>query len=162
MRKFAGIIIGLLFVTVSMAQEQIDFRVDVPSSWKLEEYSEEDRMWAYESADGNHRLTVSVLYYSNEPTHAQQGMFLDDFIKTRQEQSAVIDKETTFSKTKLDEYETAWVARFTEVSPSGRYATNKAISSRIGIANFYLESLSSGEDHENVSKKVLSTTGFAS
>ncbi|WP_367154902.1 hypothetical protein [Methylomonas sp. HYX-M1] len=162
MVKIIGLIIGLLFGTTSMAHEQIGFKVNIPDSWKLVTYSADDNLWAYESNDGNHRLTVSVLYYSKEPAHAQQRQFLDDFLKTRQEQSANIATNVNFSEIAVQEHKSAWVAKYNETSPNGRIATTKAISSKIGIANFYLESFSTYESHEEVSNIILSTTGFAS
>lgn len=162
MKKIIGLIFGLIFGTTSMAQDQVDFRVEIPDSWKLVSYSSEENLWTYESNDGNHRITVSILYYSKEPTHTQQGQFLVDFITTRQEQSSKVTTSTNFSETEIKEYETAWVAKFNEISTKGRLATNKAISSRVGIANFYFESFSNSEVHEEISEKILSTTGFAS
>lgn len=162
MTKYIGFIVGLILSVSSMAQEQVDFRVEIPDSWKLISHSAEETLWAYESNDGKHRLTVSVLYYSSEPSHAQQGEFLNDFLKTRQQQSSKIADGITFDETKINEYEGAWVAKFTEFSTSGRVATNKAISSRIGIANFYFESFTNSKTHEEASSHILSTTGFAS
>jgi hypothetical protein len=97
MRKIIGLVAGLLFGTTAMAQEQIDFRVEVPDSWKQVAYSSEDNLWEYESSDGKHRLTVSILYYSKEPTHAEQEQFLDDFLSVRQEQSSKIATDMKFT-----------------------------------------------------------------
>jgi hypothetical protein len=162
MKKFFGIIVGLIFGITTMAQEQVDFKVVVPASWKLITYSAEENLWAYESVDGNHQLTVSILYYSKEPTHIQQGQFLTDFLKARQKQSSKIGVAINYSEIDINEYESAWVAKFNEASLNGRIATNKAISSKIGIANFYFESFSSSEVHDKISSEILSTTGFAS
>lgn len=162
MKKIIGLLAGLIFGITAKAQEQIDFRVEVPDSWELVSYSAEENLWAYESKDGSHRLTVSILYYSKEPNHAQQGEFLDDFIKTRQEQSSKIAPDVEFTEIATKEYESAWMAKYSETSSNGRFATSKAISSRIGIANFYFESFSSSAAHEEISSKILSTTGFAS
>ena len=162
MKKIFGFITSLLLSTTSIAQEQVDFKVDVPQSWKLVTYSESEKLWVYESNNRNHRLTVSILYYSEEANHAQQGQFLEEYLVTRKEQSSKIAPGLTFSEVELKEYETAWVSKFNEASINGRLTTNKAISSRIGIANFYFESFSSHATHEEVSSKILSTTGFAS
>ena len=162
MKKIMGIIASLIFSSASMGQEQIDFKVDIPNSWKLVSYSAKERLWAYESNNGNHRLTVSILYFSKEPTHAQQNQFLNEFLKTRQEQSSKLISNSKFTEIEVNEYSSAWVAKFNEISPDGRFATNKAISSRIGIANFYFESFSSNAIHEELSNKILSTTGFSS
>jgi len=162
MNKIIVLIVGLLFGASSIAQEQIDFNVDIPESWKLVTYSSDENLWAYESKDGSHRLTVSILYYSEEPAHAQQRKFLDDFLRTRQEQSSKVATEIKFTEVDLKEFKAAWVSKYNEVSSNGRFATNKTISSRIGIANFYLESFSNSAVHEEIRNKILSTTGFAS
>jgi hypothetical protein len=145
-----------------MAQEQIDFKVDIPESWALVTYSAEENLWAYESNDKSHRLTVSIHYYSQEPDHYQQGQFLDDFLKIRQEEASKIANDIKFTKIEIKDYKSAWVAKFNESSSTNRLATNKSISTKIGIANFYLESFSNSINHEKTSSKILSTTGFAS
>ena len=162
MKKLIVLIVGLLIGISSMAQEQIDFKVDIPEHWKMVTFAEEENLWVYESSDENHRLTVSVLYYSEEPTHIQQRQFLGDFLNTRQGQSSKIARDIKFSETETKEYQTAWVAKYSEFSSNGRIATTKSISSKVGIANFYLESFSTEDVHENISKTILSTTGFSS
>ncbi|TRY16093.1 hypothetical protein [Shewanella hanedai] len=162
MKKLIGLIAGLIFGATAVAHEQVDFRVAIPDTWKLVSYSTEENLWTYESHDGSHRLMVSVLYYSQETNHSQQGQFLNDFIKTRQEQSSKIETDIQFSETEIKEYEAAWVAKFKESSSKGRFASTKVISSKIGIANFYFESVSSSTFHEEVSDEILATTGFSS
>lgn len=162
MRKFFGFVAGILFGVNALAGEQIDFKVAVPDSWALVSYSPQENLWAYESAGGHHRLTVSILYYSESPGHAEQGRFLADFVEVRQGQSRAIAKSVQFGKVETPEHESAWVAKFDEFSDSGRIATTKAISSKVGIATFYLESFSSKEEHTRISIKLLSTTAFAS
>ena len=145
-----------------MACEQADFKVDIPDSWKLAYYSDEDRLWVYKSNDGKHQLSISILYYSQEPTHEQQAQFLEDFIQVRREESSEAIERTEFSEVELSEYKSAWVAKFKEISSNDRFATTKAISSRIGIANFYFESFSTKYVHEEISVEILSTTRFSS
>ena len=162
MKKIIGLLTGLMLGVTSLAREQVDFKVDLPNSWKVASYSADENLWVYESNDGNHRLIVSILYYSKDPDHNQQGEFLDEFIKTRQEQTSKITPDVKFSEIVTDEYESAWVVKYSETSVNGRLATSKCISSRIGIASFYLESFSSSDLHEEVGGKILPTTRFAS
>lgn len=161
-QKIIAFLIALIAVKTVYAQDQVDFSVDIPDSWRLESYSKEGGLWVYESEDGKHRLSVSILYYSKEPNHSQQSEFLAEFVKTRKEQPSKLVSGTNFTEVVTKEYEGAWVAKFSEGSPNGRFAVNKSISSRIGIANFYFESFSSGKVHEEISDRILSTTGFAS
>jgi hypothetical protein len=161
MRIFT-LVLGLIWSLTLLASEQEDFKVDIPDSWKLAHYSEEERLWVYQSDDGEHQLSVSILYYSQEPTHEQQAQFLDDFLKARREWTSQAIARTEFSEVELTKYNSAWVAKFSEISGNGRFAVNKAISTKVGIANFYFESFSARQVHEEISDKILSTTGFAS
>ena len=146
----------------SSTLENLDFNVELPNNWALISHSKEELRWVYQSSLGESRLTVSVLYYTAEPTHKQQEKIVKDFITARKQQTQIIDPSVSFNSDKLQEHPTGWVARYTEVSKKNRFAKNKTIATRIGVANFYLESFDDLKTFEYLSKEILSTTGFSS
>ena len=162
MKIYSIILAVLIYGMVALGQEQVDFKVQLPDSWSLESYSEDENLWVYESKDSIHQLTVSVLYYSKEPSHSAQGQFLEEYISTQINQISHIASEPTFTDESIQEYESAWVAKFQVETSDAMYTSVKAISTKYGIASFYFESHSDKSKHEKVSATILSTTAFAS
>lgn len=143
-------------------QAQIDFSVELPPAWQLVSHQAADKLWAYESSDARHRLTVSILYFPTEPNHAQQGQFLKELLKSRQQAATNEQVTSTFSEIDIEEYDAAWVGHLAETSSHQRFVTTKAIASKVGIATFYVESVTNIDDHNDICRQILATTGFAS
>lgn len=146
-------------------QAQIDFSVELPPAWQLVSHQAADKLWAYESSDARHRLTVSILYFPTEPSHAQQGQFLKELLQSRQQAATneqVEQVTSTFSEIDIEEYDTAWIGHLAETSSDQRLATTKAIASKVGIATFYVESATNIEAHNDICRQILATTGFVS
>jgi len=148
-----------------MAETQINeetFHIKLPEKWTLIDRSEEEGLWVYQSATGDERLTVSIKYFTTEPSFSEIKESIEAYVDIRKEASSDMYSSVSISPDEIKEYPAAITNTFIEKGPEERRAANKTIATKVGIANFYYESYEDTQTFIQKVKSILATTGFAS
>lgn len=155
----------LLLSGIAMSETLIkeeSFHVKLPDGWSLMDESSDEGLWVYQSSSGDERLTVSIRYFTNEPEIGQIKESIDAYIAIRKQTSTEMHQGISISPDEFKEYPAAFTNTFMEKGPKDRFAANKTIASKVGVANFYYESYQDPKAFMENVKVILSTTGFAS